>query len=141
MTHLVYESNFVKVAQGNLETYTLMGAREWNMPREIKESDWKVFRRLHQVALERFCQRVIEEINDATSNCSEHYHERYLEVFDLIMDRNEKMARAFDDMSRSRAFLLLANIRQSQLLTDEEFSEFSVEAREAVASIFKIRRT
>jgi predicted TIM-barrel fold metal-dependent hydrolase len=110
------------------------------MPHQIKESDWKIFRRLHQVALERFCQRVIEEINDATSNCNENYHKRYLEVFRLIMDRNEKMARAFDDLRRSRAFLLLANIRESQLLTDEEFSEFSLEACEAVESIFALRR-
>jgi hypothetical protein len=117
-----------------------MGAKESNMPHEIKESDWKTFRRLHEVALERFCKRVIEEINPATSDCNETYHVRYLEVFDLIMDRNEKMARAFDDIRRSRAFLLLANIRQNQLLTDEEFSEFSVEARESVESIFQIRR-
>ena len=40
------------------------------MPLEIKESDWKLFRRLHPVALERFCRQVIEEINQATSNCS-----------------------------------------------------------------------
>jgi hypothetical protein len=75
------------------------------MAHEVKESDWKIFRRLHQVALERFCQRVIKEINHATSNCNENYHQRYLEVFDLIMDRNEKMARAFDDIRRSTAFL------------------------------------
>lgn len=117
-----------------------MGAKESNMPGEIKESDWKIFRRLHAVALERFCRRVIEEINHATSNCHENYHERYLEVFRLIMGRNEEMARAFDDMRRSKAFILLANIRESQLLTDEEFSEFSSEAREAVESILESRR-
>jgi hypothetical protein len=26
--------------------------------RDIKETDWKVLRRLHPLALERFCQRV-----------------------------------------------------------------------------------
>jgi hypothetical protein len=51
------------------------------MPLEITESDWKIFRRLHAVALERFCQRVIGEINRASANCTENYHERYLEVF------------------------------------------------------------
>src|SRR6266550_4058537 len=101
------------------------------MGREIKDSDWKIFRRLHPVALDRFCRRVIEEINHATSNCDENYHERHLEVSRLIMDRNDEMARAFDDLRRSNTFILLANIRESQLLTDEEFSEFSSEAREA----------
>ena len=110
------------------------------MAREIKESDWKLFRRLHKVALERFCQRVIEEINHATSNCTEDYHKRYLEVFDLIMDRNEKMAWAFDDIRRSRAIILLTNIRKSDLLTEEEFSQFSPETRESVEVILGIRR-
>jgi hypothetical protein len=109
------------------------------MPHEIKESDWKIFRRLHRVALERFCRQVIEEINEAASNNAANYHERYLEVFRLIMDRNDKMALAFNDMRRSRALLLLVNIKESQLLTAEEFSEFSAEAREAVASILEIR--
>ena len=111
------------------------------MVREIKESDWKLLRRLHPVALERFCQQVIEEINQATANCTGDYHERYLEVFELIMDRNQKMARSFDDPRRSNAFIMIANIRGSQLLTDEEFSQFSPETREAVELILKIRRT
>jgi len=108
------------------------------MVREIKESDWKLFRRLHSVALERFCQQVIEEINQ-TTNCAGDYHERYLAVFNLILERNEQMARAFDDMRRSNAFILLANIRGSQLLTDEEFSQFTPETREAVEVILRIR--
>ena len=32
---------------------------------EFKESDWKVFRRLHSVALERYCRRVLEEVRVA----------------------------------------------------------------------------
>jgi hypothetical protein len=82
------------------------------MTGEIKKSDWKTFRRLHKVALERFCQQVIEEIRQVTSGVTENYHEHYLEVFRLIMGRNEEMARAFDDMRRSRAFILLANIKE-----------------------------
>ena len=111
-----------------------------NMPREIKESDWKLLRRLHAVALERFCKQVIEDINHATANCNEDFHKRYLKVFDLIMGRNEKMAWAFDDMRRSKAIILLANIKESGLLTDEEFSQFSPETREAVEVILDIRR-
>jgi len=37
------------------------------MSLDIKESDWKLFRRLHPVALERFCKQVIEEIIAANS--------------------------------------------------------------------------
>ena len=110
------------------------------MTREIKESDWKLFRRLHKVALERFCKQVVDEINQATSKVTANYHESYLEVFRLMMDRNEKMGWAFDDVRRSRAINLLANIKESQLLTEEEFLQFSPETREAVEVIIKVRR-
>ena len=39
---------------------------------DIKESDWKVFRRLNSVALERYCQRVLEEVKLATA-CNDSY--------------------------------------------------------------------
>lgn len=110
------------------------------MVREIKESDWKLFRRLHPVALERFCHQVIEEINQATSNCTEGFHERYLEVFRLIKKRDKELGWAFDDMRRSNAFILLANIKESDLLTEEEFSQFSPETREGVEVILESRR-
>jgi hypothetical protein len=110
------------------------------MAREIKESDWKLFRRLHKVALERFCRRVLEEVNQATSNCTGDYHERYLEVFNLIKKRDKELGWAFDDPRRSKAFILLANIKGSDLLTEEEFSQFSPETGEAVEAILGIRR-
>jgi hypothetical protein len=81
------------------------------MAGELNESDWKIFRRLHKVTLERFCERVIDEIKQASS-----------------------------DMRRSRALVLLTNIRRSGLLTDEEFSQFSPEARARVESILEVSR-
>ena len=32
------------------------------MEHEFPESDWKTFRELRQVALERFCKRVLDEV-------------------------------------------------------------------------------
>ena len=32
---------------------------------DIKESDWKVFRKLREVALERYCERVLKEVRHA----------------------------------------------------------------------------
>ena len=55
---------------------------------EIKESDWKLFRQLHKVALERFCERVLNEIRSAMVNDGDSYHDRYLEIFALIRDRD-----------------------------------------------------
>ena len=107
----------------------------------MKESDWKLFRQLHKVALERFCRQVIEEINLKRSNCSGDYHHRYLEVFHLIMDRDKEMASSFNDPRRSTGIILLTNIRENNLLTDEEFSQFSDETRNKVEGLIEIRRS
>jgi glutaredoxin 2 len=110
------------------------------MPTEIKESDWKLFRRFHEIALERFCERVLREVQAATTEYSENYHASYLKFFALIRDRNKTMASAFDDLRRSNAFVLLANIKQQGLLTEEELMQFSPEARDAIEAIESIRR-
>ena len=110
------------------------------MFRQIKESDWKLFRRLHKVALQRFCRRVIEEINRTTAKCDGEYHQCYLKVFRLIEKRDKELGLAFDDPRRSTALIQLANVRGSDLLTEEEFSQFSPETRESVEVILGIRR-
>jgi hypothetical protein len=110
------------------------------MPRDIKESDWKVFRRLHGIALERFSQRVLEEVRLATAECKDGYHDCYLKVYELIRKRDKAMARAFNDPKRSTAFILLVNIIEEGLLTDDELSQFSPEAREAIEVIERLRR-
>ncbi len=53
--------------------------------RDIEESEWKVLRQLHAIARERFCGRLIDEINDITSASSRSAHDRYLDVQRLIL--------------------------------------------------------
>ena len=100
--------------------------------RDIKESDWRLLRKLQPVALERFCQRVLSEVQSACSAPAQTNHQRYLRVFATVQDRNEEMARAFDDTRRSNAFTRLAVMRSSDLISAEEFSGFSEETRSLV---------
>ena len=72
---------------------------------QIKESDWKLRRRLHKVALDRFCRRAIEEVSAATSDHAGDYHGCFLELFALVNERNEELARTFDGLRRSNAVL------------------------------------
>ena len=106
---------------------------------EIKEADWKLLRRLHRVALERFCRRAIEEISAATSERDDDYHGCFLEVFALVNERNRGLARTFDDLRRSNATLLLASIMEERLLSEEEFSQFGPETRGSVEAILRFR--
>ncbi|MCE9662549.1 hypothetical protein LY622_03770 [Halomonas sp. M5N1S17] len=97
----------------------------------IRESDWKVFKRLRAVALERFSQRALDECQKICSKRDATAHERYGELYGLIHERNREMALAFDHFSRSSALSCLRLIRMHHLLTEAEVAEFSEETQSA----------
>jgi hypothetical protein len=99
---------------------------------EIKESDWKVLRRVHPLALERFCERILAEIAGISRDDAKSYHARYLQIFGLIERENRNMANMFDNPRRSQAFMILAQIRSQGLFTEDEFLSLSQETRSAI---------
>jgi hypothetical protein len=101
----------------------------------MSESDWKLFRKLRELALERFCERVLAEIGNLSSDSGQSYHERYLAVFNLVRERDKELEASFDEPRRSTALQQLALIRSYALLDDEEFSRFRLETRESVSVI------
>jgi hypothetical protein len=100
--------------------------------RTIAEPDWKVLRRLHPLALERFCERVLAEVDQVMQNRPQSAHQRYLDIFRIIEQRDRDIARLFNDPRRSRALTILAGIRSEGLLTDAEFSALSADTRGAI---------
>lgn len=60
--------------------YTCTAPVHGNPMREIKEPDWKVLRRLHPLALERFCERVLTEIDRVSRDGATSHHARYLQI-------------------------------------------------------------
>jgi hypothetical protein len=110
------------------------------MERRFPESDWKLFRKLQLLALDRFCQRVLAEISRHVADAGKSSHERYLAVFKLLQRRDEELADAFNDPRRSTALVQLARIRFRELLTDEEFAGFSPETRASVQALLEIWR-
>ena len=99
----------------------------------IKESDWKVFRRLQQTALERYCQAILNEAEQLLRTQSQHSHERYLALFRLLQKRDKEVANLFDDMRRSTALLAIAKLKRAGVLTAEEFALFSPETQFQIA--------
>ena len=97
------------------------------MAREIKETDWKLFRQLQLISLERLSERIIAEVKIISSDTDNTFHQRYLGIFDLIQSQNENISRAFDNPRRSTALMQLATIRSQCLITDDEFNRFSEE--------------
>ena len=102
------------------------------MPGTIAEADWKVLRRVHPLALERYCERVLAEIVRVTHDSARSTHQRYLDIFKIIEQRNRKMANIFNDPKRSNALTMLTRIRGAELLTEDEFDSLSPEARSAI---------
>ena len=91
-----------------------------------------MLRRVHPLALERYCERVLAEIERIRRNSVQSAHQRYLDIF-----RDRRTARPgngsiFDDPKRSNALTMLARIRSNGLLTEDEFSSLSPETRSAI---------
>jgi hypothetical protein len=104
---------------------------------DFPESDWKIFRQLRELALERFCERVLDEIESLRLNASRNYHERYLDVFRFLQERDEKLGRAFNDPRRSQMIFQLAAMHADGLLEPNELARFSPRTRATVELLAK----
>ena len=102
------------------------------MMRQIKESDWKLFRQVHAEALERFSQRILLEIELVNSDRTKGFHERYLEIWAVLKRRDKQMAQAFDGIRRSTALIQLASMKGLGVVTEDDIARFSQETREVV---------
>lgn len=105
------------------------------MVREVPERDWKVLCELKPLALARYCDRVLDEVIALASDRASGSHARYLAIFQLIAERNDTLAAAFDDLSRSKALPKLTAMRRLGLFKEEEFSRFGDETRRRVQAL------
>ena len=107
---------------------------------EMNESDWKVFRQVHQTALERFFTRVVAEIAAIANDASKPDADRYHAIYQLQQSRDQELAQGFDNPRRSQAGFQLALLRRWQLVTDEEFSRFSPDIQSRVTGLEEFSR-
>jgi hypothetical protein len=108
------------------------------MARDFPEADWKAFRDLRTVALERFCDGTLAEVNRISSDLTKTAHDRYVEIYRLIERRDRELARAFDAPRRSQAMSQLALISSLGLLTPEELSRFTPATRDSIITVAEI---
>lgn len=57
----------------------------------IKESDWRHLRGLKDIALDRFCSRVLAEVAGISSNPSATSHEKYQKLYELIQEQDKEL--------------------------------------------------
>jgi len=101
------------------------------------ESDWKVFRELQHLALERFCKRVLDDLQPMLQETSRSHHERYLAVFRLLRAKDDEIAQAFNDPRRSRMIPQLAAICSHGLLEPQELERFTPGTRTTIEWLTK----
>ena len=114
-----------------------MVMRRLPMSRDVPDPDWLTFRQLREVALERLCKRVVEELAVMLHDASGTYHERYLDAFRWLKERDRELAGAFDDPRRSQMFAQLAAIHGLGLLGPDELARFTAGTRTAIEALAK----
>lgn len=104
----------------------------------IKESDWKIFKELRPLALQRYCERVIGDVDKIIHDTEGDAHERYIEMYKIVHDGDKKLANMFDGFSRSKALDQLVMYYSNDLLSDEEIAELSDKTQERIHAILKL---
>lgn len=94
------------------------------MSRDFPEGDWKIFKKVKDVALERYCERVLAEITRAGGDAGKTAYERYIDIYKLMLERDETLAASFDGFSRSKALMQLHAWKANDLITEQEWRFF-----------------
>ena len=105
------------------------------MSSDLPESDWKTFRKLREVALERFCERILAAVGRITSDAKRTSHARYLAAYALIQERDDQIARAFNNPRRSVAAMQLAAMMSLDLISREELQSFTPRTQSIVEAL------
>ena len=70
------------------------------MHRQIPERDWKEWRKISPIALERFCHGILQK-SATFSQGPDSAHKRYLELFRYLRSQDADIAAVFNDQRRS----------------------------------------
>ena len=106
--------------------------------RDIAESDWRIFKGLREVALERFCERVLGEIAGISSDATKTKHERYLAIYRLVRERDKEIDPIFDYLRRSTAVRQICAFRSHNLLTAQDLRQFSPEPVKLIEDVVEM---
>ena len=93
----------------------------------MKESDWKHFKRVKEIALEKFCAKALADFEDAIKKDDLSNHGRYLYLYKLVENADKRLSLLFDGHSRSKAQIQLTLLRGEGLVESHELKGMSDE--------------
>jgi hypothetical protein len=91
----------------------------------ILESDWKAFKKLREIALDRMYRRVLDECAEICTDESRSTRERYMALYASVQEHDKSIGNVFNQFSRSSASLSLFGMRSLELLDDSELEGLS----------------
>lgn len=93
----------------------------------MKESDWKIFKKIKAKALEQLCAEIMSSVCDIINDEESTEHERYLKMYKKVITSDKELGKIFNGLSRKRAFIQLLMIRQRGLADMALVSQLSEE--------------
>ena len=104
----------------------------------MKESEWKKFKNLKEICLERYCKAVLDETKELCEAEERSNHERYVEIYQLLRQRDKELGKAFDGLSRSKADFQLMIMYRMGLVKEDELDVFEPEAKDNIRETIKM---
>jgi hypothetical protein len=100
----------------------------------MKESEWKLYSKLREIAVERMYDRIFDQLEEVVNDSEKGKRERVIDASDVIKAGFKDVTAIFDrtGQSRSSADFGLKLICKEKLLTKEELSSFSDETLEGI---------
>ncbi len=93
----------------------------------MKESDWKLFVNIKELALEAYCVRALAEMQSLITDQDQDAHTRFVALYQLLQARNKQLAFIFEGHSRSKAALQLRILRFEKLADESLLGQLSPE--------------
>lgn len=101
----------------------------------FSEDDWKHFKKIQALALDRLCARRLEQLQQHCTSTAGTNFERLEKVLSTAKEASNDYKRAFTDLRRSTAFMRLLQMVALRLVSGEELEGFSAQTRARIAEI------
>jgi hypothetical protein len=102
---------------------------------EVKESDWKKYKKSADLALQRLEQNCISKVQLIASNTSIPDERKILEIGETIANHKSLEKLMFGDFRRSTMVMALAQMVSHGLVSGSDLLAFSPELQEQVTAI------
>ena len=93
----------------------------------MRESDWKLFVHIKELALEAYCAKALADIESLITDQGQDAHARFMALYQLLRARNKQLAFIFEGHSRSKASLQLRILRFENLVDESLLGQLSPE--------------